>query len=168
MANNYTESSFYVPLTQAEQDIAYEVLALLDDRAVDLLADTLNDHAKEMYSEQSIAIARDYLDQHDDKDEYEEGFFSVGFISESDTNGMYIFHEESINVESAALFVHCVLKGVASDNCVCISVSYSCSKPRTDEFGGQGAFVTKDKIEWLSVWQWLQEKQAEYKNRSAA
>lgn len=72
-------------------------------------------------------------------EESEEGH--AGFTAELEPGGMWIYGDESINIEHTEILV-CRLVDELDLKPVTVSWAYTCSKPRIDEFGG-GAFVVR-------------------------
>jgi hypothetical protein len=85
------------------------------------------------------------------KDADLEGSF-LGFAYEFKGNGVCIFSQDEFNPEDAEIAARRLVDELEIDDPFVCSWSYSCSKPRIDEFGG-GAFVVKRgyKTLWLDV-----------------
>ncbi len=75
---------------------------------------------------------------------------------------LYIFSDEAGNVEHAATFVQQYLQRFYNDGCFCISWAETCSLPRAGEFGGGAAFITAEKIEWMSTYGWTEKKRKQF------
>lgn len=71
----------------------------------------------------------------------EEGH--AGFTAELEPKGMWIYGEESINIEHTELLVSRLVDELDLKP-VTISWAYTCSKPRIDEFGGGACVIRKD------------------------
>ena len=39
--------------------------------------------------------------------------------------------------------------------------SASCSKPRTDAYGGGAVYITASETKWMTTWDWIQERETE-------
>lgn len=88
---------------------------------------------------------------------------------EEQTGGLYslwVYAEESGNVDQVATFVQQFFKERrhGGDECFHLSFSMSCSKPRIGEFGGGAAFVTAKKIDWMNTYDWIDKKRKEFKS----
>lgn len=166
MSNNYTLSSFSIPLTHEQLAIAQEALDLLQDPLASYVTE-VNQHTSDTYSDQAILIAKDLVSDQD-FDGGDDDELQLEFRTEPHEDGLAVYHDESINVENAAAFAHVLLHVFDSNESVSISAAYTCSKPQIDQFGGFGAFVTKQGIDWISVTQQLFEKRTAYENRSDA
>lgn len=59
-----------------------------------------------------------------------------------EADGIWFYHDESIDVENLAMLVQALLDELEIDAPFVFSWSYTCSKPRLDEFGG-GACALK-------------------------
>jgi len=66
----------------------------------------------------------------------------VGFAAEMVENGVWIYSDETINPERAEALVRELVEELDLPGVYVCSWSYTCSKPRIDEFGG-GAFAVK-------------------------
>lgn len=78
---------------------------------------------------------------------------------------LYLFSEESGNVDHAAIFVQDYLRKFARDKCFSITWAATCSKPRAGEFGGGGIFITAKNIEWVEAWSWCDEKRKAFEGK---
>ena len=67
-----------------------------------------------------------------------EGYAS--FTATLEPDGVWIRHDESINPDHAATLVKALVEELDLEGVFVCSWAYTCSKPRTDEFGG-GAFA---------------------------
>lgn len=56
--------------------------------------------------------------------------------------GVWISHDESINIENAEVLVKALVEELDLEGAFVVSWAYTCSKPRIDEFGG-GAFAVQ-------------------------
>ena len=73
-------------------------------------------------------------------EEDEDGYGYCGFTAEKESNGIWFYGEESIDVDHLEQAVREVIEQLEIDEPFYASWSYTCSKPRVDEFGG-GAFA---------------------------
>jgi hypothetical protein len=80
----------------------------------------------------------------------------VEFIADPDKEGLWVYCEEVGNPENAARFVQYLMQ-----HFTVLPMGFewanTCSKPRSDAFGGGACWITKDNIEWLSTNTWLEE-----------
>jgi len=65
--------------------------------------------------------------------------------------------------EGFAEFVQAFLKKFRPASCAAASYSYTCSRPRRDEFGGGAVFVTASKIKYKDTLDWTIEKRVRHK-----
>ena len=91
---------------------------------------------------------------------YEAG--DADFNFEFDAKGLWIYSEESGDIEHVALFVQDFLDEFHPDRCWWFSWANTCSKPRIDEFGGGACFVTANEIDWINGQTWAISKAAEH------
>ena len=76
--------------------------------------------------------------------EYEPGEYH-GFQYQMDRSGIWIYHEEYIDVDSVLECVQQFLDEAEIDIPFFASWSYGCSKPRVDEFGGGAMCLRRNK-----------------------
>jgi len=81
---------------------------------------------------------------------------------------LYIYSDESGNIEHAATFVLEYLTRFASDRCFSFSWSDTCSESRPGEFGGGSVFITVEKTEWFSSWDWLHKRKKAFAKKQKA
>jgi hypothetical protein len=74
--------------------------------------------------------------------EFEDEDEPLGVEIEVEDDGVWFYHDESINPDHMAVVVQALLDELEIDEPFCFSWSYTCSKPRIDEFGG-GACALK-------------------------
>ena len=73
-------------------------------------------------------------------EEDENGYGYCGVSAEMIDNGIWFYGEETINVDELEQIAREVIEQLEIDEPFYASWSYTCSKPRVDEFGG-GAFA---------------------------
>lgn len=86
--------------------------------------------------EQAQQIINRVVDEFEQDDEY--GYF--GAEVEIVTNGVVYYHNESVDPDHVETLVQALVDELELNDPVMFSWAYTCSKARTDEFGG-GAFV---------------------------
>ena len=123
MANNYQESSSFLKLGTKEQ-IAEAMV----------IYKSLCDEVEELLNGEEVC----------DGVEIEDVVFYAGvdFAAIPEDEGIWIHGGESLDAEHVALYVERVQEALKLDEPFFCSWSYTCSKPRVDEFGG-GAFVAQ-------------------------
>lgn len=163
MANYYTDASFILSLSTIEQKaFALQVLSCVSDENVNLLAQRKSDAAKK-YDNAVFRIAKKLVSL--ELDNYENDCFDLGFAFSEVDSGIWIHHDETINMENAAFFCQLILRHFKLDASVCINASHTCSKPRLDAFGGHACFVTRHAVKWFSTDSWLDKQISQYKKR---
>lgn len=77
-----------------------------------------------------------------DLEESEDGY--VGYEAEVESDGIWIYHKDegNFNPDHAEKLVRALVEDLQLSDTIVCSWSYTCSKPRVDEFGG-GAFAVK-------------------------
>jgi hypothetical protein len=87
---------------------------------------------------QAQAIIEKFMKQFDeDDDEY------CGIQVELEPDGVWIYGEESFDVDQAACLAQMLVDELEIDEPFAFSWAYSCSKMRLDEFGGGACLVRK-------------------------
>ncbi|MGT7661260.1 hypothetical protein ACRW5F_28765 [Escherichia coli] len=66
------------------------------------------------------------------------------FATEVNSSGLSVFHGETIDLDHAICLTTAVLSVFDLPEMVTITAAFTCSKSRTDEFGGMTILVTKD------------------------
>ena len=154
MANYYTRASFLLPLKEPQITFALSVI----DCALDENLDFTKRHktkAAKAYNPSVFSIAKKMARNQSD---YDQGGFYLDFSFSVESNGILIFHDESIDTCKAALFCHVILKHFDSNEAVLLNAAHTCSSARPDGFGGEAAFITKNNIRWMSTDYWLTRK----------
>ncbi len=79
----------------------------------------------------------------------------LGFDTELQANGLWIYTEESGIVDLVAEFVRVFLREFHPDKFWKMTWACTCSKPRTDEFDGGALMVTADTISFMNASRWF-------------
>jgi len=82
-------------------------------------------------------------------------FGYLGFDTEMQNDGLWIYAEESGNVDLVAEFVRAFLHRFYKDGFWKMTWACTCSKPRLGEFDGGAIFVTADSISWMNSSKWF-------------
>lgn len=144
MANNYTNFSF-----------AFKVKGLKAkawiERMVEKLSDACGDDTED---EEILELFPDwgyYLDC---------GFRTeIELIPGKKTQFyLYVFSEESGNVEYAVNFVQAILRRFDPKGKVGFDWAETCDRPRTGQFGGGAVVVTATRTKYISTTVWLQKE----------
>lgn len=130
MANNYTLASFVVPV----KDVAAAAARIEE---------------VERFFEQGSLPAGSPLSPGDLEVLNDGG--GLGFAWERQEAGIWIGHEESIDLEKAIAVAQILLRLDGSDEEVGFEWAYTCSAPRIGEFGGGCVLFTKSHAEWSST-----------------
>lgn len=118
MANNYCESSSKIPFPKDKYDQAQAIV----DRVIQEI-------------EQEVKRDRDMSVEDGDDN-------PAGFGHEVETDGVWIYGEESFDEGRAEQLVKALVEELELDGVFVVSWAYTCSKLRLDEFGG-GAFAVQ-------------------------
>jgi len=82
----------------------------------------------------------------------EDGYY--GFDADWDEHGpgVWIRHDESLDVEHAVYLVQRLMKEFSVQEPFAFCWAATCSKPRLDEFGGGAVVVTQDDAHYMNTW----------------
>lgn len=153
MSNNYSQSSFLLPLDKQEQiSFAKAVIECVEDEDIDFNEETKTE-AEKAYDNAVFEIAKEIALSDSN---YAPGGVSLGFVASFEEEGVHIYHDENIDIENAALFSHLILKHFNSENYATLAAAFTCDRPRLNEFGGAAAFITAKGINWMSTFSWVQ------------
>jgi hypothetical protein len=143
MADYYTHFSVMFRATENAMRFAMELYAIMEQRiqAADI---------------ETVAISPQYeaaveeLAKNDDWNHWV--MFSIGRMDD----GLWIYSDENGDPVQAAEFIRAVLEFIDSPLLfVTFEWANTCSKPRTDGFGGGAAIVSMSEIEMMSTDMWL-------------
>jgi len=90
---------------------------------------------------------------------------SLDFEFQIESDGVWVYSEGFGNVEQAAAFMQLYLRNCRPNGVLTLEAAFTCSKPRPGEFGGSAAFITAEKIEWMSTEGWLSKKMVLHEER---
>lgn len=146
MANYYTEASFIIPCSAVQAEEAMEAFQHIDGECSDFAKQIIAKNNDDIFEPEDLII-RECFQHHPDR---EDDGYSLGwdFSVEAVSDGLWIHTDESINTEHAAIFTQAVLRAFDLPCLVEILAAHTCSKQRTDAFGGHACVVTKDNIRW--------------------
>lgn len=77
-------------------------------------------------------------------------------------NSVWFSHDESIDIDVAAMVIQRFLKECRPEGSVGFCWAETCSKPRLDEFGGGACFITAKLIEWNGAYSWLEDQKKSF------
>lgn len=135
MANYFTNFSFIVPLTNAEQQT----------QALELFRQMSAIQQGEEAPEDFPANLKEFAD--DCVFEVEAG---------TEPNSLWI-HSDCGGVDSVCEFVHYIIKQFKLEP-VAFEWSFDCTKPRTDAYGGGAAYITSTEIKSITTFDWIREQ----------
>ena len=101
--------------------------------------------------------------------EYSNNFHGnyLGFDAKFEDEGLWIYTEESGNVDAVAAFVQYFLERFHPDKYWTLTWACTCSKPRVGEFDGGAILVTAKDIKFNNSYLWLEKAKARYKSKTA-
>lgn len=89
-----------------------------------------------------------------------------GFAWEFYETRLWVYATESGNIEALTSIVQKFLAKFRPDSYFTVTWSYTCSRPRVGEFGGGAAFVTRDEITMMDSYDWVSDKEQEFKDKN--
>lgn len=93
-----------------------------------------------------------------------EEYMNIGYRLENDF--LWIYSEEYPNIDSLASIIHSVMKHYNSKKYISFEYAFTCSKPRTDGFGGGAAFINSSEIKFFNTYNWMQEQIKQFENKN--
>lgn len=130
MANNYTLASFIVPMNEEQTRYALDLYQKLGEDI-----------------EESFPLAEQILENPE----------SVGFFCAKDPKSIWISHNDSMDIENAASFVHHLVDKFDLPP-IEFTWADTCSKPRINEFSGGAVSISKEHgIEIWTPYQWFRQ-----------
>lgn len=156
MANYYTEASFIIPCSQEQAAIAIDALEHINGEFTEVAeAAIFKTDGMELTPEEKLIRHCFFNHPEQDKDNSNkelDWYFNIQWCNE----GLWVYTVESINTEHAAIFTQAVLFSFNLPSIVQIQAAHTCSKQRTDAFGGHACIVTKDHIRWHVLYDFLE------------
>lgn len=102
--------------------------------------------------------------------QYDEFGFDLVVEIEPDGKTLWIRDNYgSPNVDLLAAYLQLVLQKYAPEHSASFEYATDCTKHRLDAFAGGALFITAEKIDYFSTWEWLSQKRDEWvADRAAA
>lgn len=149
MANNYSQWSSVLEIS-SDEEYAWlqEVLNLDPFDALDKDPNTDMDRY--------IAEVRSKLGFTFNYEDFELPF--PDFSHKLSKNELWVYAEEYGNLDNLGRIVQAFLRKFRPNGSFYVTWADSCDKPRIDEFGGGAMFVTAEKIETFTVYDWIAQK----------
>ena len=141
MADYYTELSVEIMQNDVDfpLDDVFHIMEALDG----------GNHA-------SLPEAYRGLFEEDSDADYMEETLDINYVLNKDS--LWFYSMGYSNLELIVNIIQTVMRVHDSKCAVGFEWGYTCSKPRTDGFGGGAVFITKDSQDWLSTQGWLASK----------
>lgn len=146
MADYYTEFSLLIPLrTEAEKLWVQERIA-----------------------GGVVSLAPHTADSADVVDDDDILYFDAEIQPTDGAGQLWIYSQDSGNVNDVIAFGQAFLQAHrAPTEHISFEWSHTCSKPRTDAYGGGATIVTQDRAYWINTGAWLERRLAWLNKRSA-
>ncbi|MCJ8646102.1 hypothetical protein MWG84_00640 [Escherichia coli] len=151
MADNYTQASFIIPCTQEQAKMAQEAITFVTEAEIAEGERLLDKPLKDCSLTEKLILS--IIENHPEYDPSEPSFgqpscpdcnYELLFATEVTSSGLAVFHGETIDLDHAICLTTAVLSVFDISEMVTITAAFTCSKSRTDEFGGMTILVTKD------------------------
>ena len=149
MADYFTTFSFEI--LKKDVDFSLEDIVTMIDAYRDREYDDLPKWFKDKFSIDDFA-----------EDTIEE-YMNIGYRLENDF--LWIYSEEYPNIDSLASIIHSVMKHYNSKKYISFEYAFTCSKPRTDGFGGGAAFINSSEIKFFNTYNWMQEQIRQFESQ---
>ena len=151
MADNYTLASFIIPCTQEQAKMAQEAITFVTEAEIAEGERLLDKPLADCSLTEKLILS--IIENHPEYDPSEPSFgqpscpdcnYELSFATEVNSSGLSVFHGETIDLDHAICLTTAVLSVFDLSEMVTITAAFTCSKSRTDEFGGMTILVTKD------------------------
>lgn len=156
MADYYTEASFIIPCSAEQATTAVQVMGHLRDEESELVELAINKSDTDEFTPEETIIRHCFFSHPDQDASYSVKELDWSFSLETHSDGLWVYTDETINTEQAAIFTQAVLRAFDLPSLVEIEAAHTCSKQRTDAFGGHACVVTKDFIRWDGLYEFLE------------
>jgi hypothetical protein len=162
MANYYTRFSFIVTMPSAEQ--AKAALDLLDQfKSLEYDLDLCDPDdldvdaviAEAVENGEPLSEAQQHVLQ--DLKDFGQNPCGVCAQLEDDQISIWFAYDESGDVEATVAFIELCMDRFSLEGPVTFEWSNTCSKPRTDAFGGGAVVITKGETFWHNTTNWISE-----------
>lgn len=153
MANYYIQMSAIMDVDDEEQALwLVNTAAVMQHRYLEE-----EDDPEYPMPEEVIAVATD------------QGFdLCDGYLPEielgktDDKHHVWIYTEESFSPETLAVLIQAFFRKFDLNKAWGFEYSFTCSKMRTDSWGGGACFVTQDGMDFMLTHHWLADKEEEF------
>src|SRR5690554_6152355 len=167
MADYYTNASFIIPCTEVQAEEALEALKHIRGELSQFAKEVIEKPSDQLSTAKEKIILSCFQEHPDQDPEYDLEDLEWNFNAEKGGTGIWIYENESINTEHAAIFTQAVLNAFDLPHLVGIEAAHTCSKPRLDGFGGHACVVTKDDIRWSDFQEFLTAEHEAHQNNEA-
>jgi len=168
MANFYTDTSFILPLTEAEAKSVETAFNMINDHHFEVMFNDIwdsdervSDFLLGVEKENGADVAKimaDHLNKCDDK-----SFVSTdGSVQMIEEGLLFTTEDQILHIENTANFVQTVLAHFNKEQAVGFEVAFTQSGDEVGGFGGCAAFITKDDVEFMSTSSWILQKEYEF------
>jgi hypothetical protein len=113
--------------------------------------------------EDPVTGRRQFLLDYPDPEEADSCGFEYEFCEDPSGRYLWIYAEDSGNVELVAHLLQKFIKRFRPDQCWSLTYATTCSKPRVSEFGGGAVFITADEIRWQDAYEFVEQERAAFK-----
>lgn len=166
MANNYTQWCIGIEFASTEEKLWMQDMVLKLNNYAELYQD--NPDPKESPGEfKELQELKEVLGPIagtiDDFRDFVS--FTVSYVGDEGKQTVYFESEEAADPAEIELLLQAYLKKFHPDKSISLSWASWCDKSRVNEFGGGGVFITATGISQMNSWEWLEEKEAEFKKQ---
>ena len=92
-----------------------------------------------------------------------EEYMNIGYRLENDF--LWIYSEEYPNIDSLVSIIQSVMKHYNSKKYISFEYAFTCSKLRTDGFGGGAAFINSSEVKFFNTHNWVQEQIKQFEKK---
>lgn len=156
MPDHYAQTSFLIPCTQEQAEIALRALDHIDGEFDEYAIQTIEKSESDDLDAEEKILRHCYENHTDHGDALSmDPQLYWGFCAAKDDEGIWVHHDESVDTDLACTFAQAVLIAFDLPTVVTLEVGYTCSKPCLDSFGGTAVAVTKDDIRHCDTYSFI-------------
>jgi hypothetical protein len=168
MTNYYTKAAFTIPCSEHQAQLALMVLEKLKESPGECITISLSSAAAEGASRSDVMIRHCMLNHPDPDDilwDFDARLYDTSENDGERPSGLMIYSDDTMSVDSAAIFTQAMLIAFDIDAFVDIQAAYTCDEEEIDTYGGFTQVVTKRFIHCDDAGQFITAEKTAYELR---
>lgn len=155
MADYFTQASFIIPCASDQAETAIEALQHIDDQFDEYAGVAISKSDEDLLRAEEKILRHCFINHPEQNDNSPNYDLCWSFNVKTCEGGLWVYADENINTEEAAIFTQAVLVAFDLPSLVEIQASHTCSKSRVNAFVGHACVVSKDFIRWDNSYSFL-------------